>query len=281
MNDLAWAAVAASVAIGLLGAGLAWRAWRRLAVIRLNVDSLQERLKGAEGDIVILTRQSLVARYRQTHEIPAVSIPLRSCSQHGEDSVLWELLQEKRAGYYIEVGAYDGVTFSNSYFFEAIGWTGLLVEPHPDLHARCRAARPGSRVVQAAVGRREATGTVALFAVDGAGGVDALSYTRTDDAHAQRVQREGGMIVPVQVPLTSLAALLALDPPAAIDFASIDVEGAELDVLDGLSLDRWRPEILLIEDNSGGRDRHVAEYVAQFGYRHVRRRGCNDFYQRH
>jgi len=263
------------------GMGVAWRTWRRLAVLRLNLGSLEDRVGALEEDVLGLARFALLVRYREKgHQVPERRIPLQSHSQHGEDALLWELLGEKTSGYYVEVGAYDGVSFSNSYFFEAIGWTGLLVEPNPDLYARCREARPASRVVQAAVGGRDASGSVRLFTVGGRPGVDALSYTRADQAHVERIRREGGQTIPVDVPLTSLDALLALAPPAAVDFVSVDVEGAELEVLDGLRLEKWRPQVLLVEDNSGGRDTRVAEYVARHGYRHVRRRGCNVLYSR-
>lgn len=82
--------------------------------------------------------------------------PVRFLAQHGEDAFLWELFEGRLGGYYVEAGAYDGVTISATYALEAAGWTGLLVEPMPSRYEACRAARPGSRVVRAAVGARGA-----------------------------------------------------------------------------------------------------------------------------
>lgn len=53
-------------------------------------------------------------------------------SQVGQDKAIDELLGEKEGGFFIEVGAYDGLTMSNSLFFEKTrGWTGLLIEANP------------------------------------------------------------------------------------------------------------------------------------------------------
>src|SRR4051812_39798514 len=75
--------------------------------------------------------------------------------QHGEDRWLELFLGNRRDGFYLEVGAYDGVVISNTYHFEQIGWSGVLVEPDPRKAAACRANRPGSRIYAcAAVGDR-------------------------------------------------------------------------------------------------------------------------------
>src|SRR5207245_2817630 len=98
-----------------------------------------------------------------------------------------------------------GIAFSNSYFFESIGWTGLLVEPHPALYRRCVDARPASRVVHAAVGAPGAQGSTRFSAVSGPGGVDCLSFSASAaEGHLDRVQREGGLVERVDVPLTTL-----------------------------------------------------------------------------
>jgi FkbM family methyltransferase len=275
------AEVAVSVAGALVAAvamAVAMRSWRRLKIIRLEFDRAKRQGGLVAEELLALTRQTLLMRYRQLAGDGVTPLPLRSCSQHGEDALIWALCGEKTTGYFVEVGAYDGVSLSNSYFFEAIGWTGLLVEAHPDLYSRCRNARPGSRVVHAALGKAGADGSVAFHAVSGGQGIDSLSYTVTDDEHTRRIVREGGSARIVEVPLTSLDALLGVDPPTTIDFVSVDVEGAEMDVLQGLDLDRWRPRILVVEDNSEGRDDRVSRYLGRFGYRRIARRGCNDFF---
>ena len=65
------------------------------------------------------------------HSIDEQKLPLKFQSQWCEDILLYNLFKKKPTGFYIEIGAFDGVRLSNTYFFECIGWTGLLVEPQP------------------------------------------------------------------------------------------------------------------------------------------------------
>jgi len=66
-------------------------------------------------------------------------------AQFGEDRILWQVFKRRHHGYFIEVGAYDGITLSNTYFLEQMGWTGLLVEPIPELCQRAAQVRRAVR----------------------------------------------------------------------------------------------------------------------------------------
>lgn len=211
-------------------------------------------------------------------------------AQFGEDRVLWELFRQKRDGYFIEVGAYDGVSLSNTYFLEQMGWRGILVEPIRELCQKASAARPRSRVVHAACGRKGQRGST-KFTV--AQNVPVLSYLKADQDHVDRCLREGATLVEIEVPLVSLDDILMHErsqaPPGAspwagnagwrIDLVSIDTEGCELDVLDGFSLDRFKPRILVIE-NDRPAGAAIEPYLAERGYRKFHRQTINDFYLR-
>jgi len=211
-------------------------------------------------------------------------------AQFGEDRILWQVFRGRSMGYFIEVGAYDGVTLSNTYFLEQMGWSGLLVEPILPLCERAAAARPRSRVIHAACGKKGSRGT-AKFTV--AQHVPVLSFLRADQEHIDRCLREGAELVEIDVPLRTLDDILLETrktqgavagpwvPQAGwrIDLVSIDTEGCELDVLDGFDLDRFKPRVLVMEN-----DRSVGEgiepYLSGRGYRKFHRRKINDFYIR-
>lgn len=176
------------------------------------------------------------------------TMPLSFQSQFGEDALVWSLLDCPLDGFFIEVGAFDGWNYSTTYAFEAIGWKGLLIEAIPGRCEMCKKARPGSRVVNAALSRRGSSGTANFTIVeDHYGGM--LSYNTTTPDHLGDLRQGRFATRPVSVPLTSMDALLE-GHKGPVDFASIDVEGGEADVLDGFDLDRWKPKVLLIEDNN-------------------------------
>lgn len=193
-------------------------------------------------------------------------VPVEFRSQFGEDLFVWDALGGQKEGFFIEVGAFDGYHYSVTYALEAVGWKGLLVEAIPERYEQCVARRPDSRVVNAALSRKGSTGTTTFtVADDHFGGM--LSYLDENGAHAKQI----GNRIPtkkVTVPLTTMDALLS-DHVGEIDVAVIDVEGGELDLLDGFDLARHRPRMVLIEDNSRGKEPALGQYMANQPYAHV------------
>lgn len=194
-------------------------------------------------------------------------------SEFGEDSLIWQLLDRQTTGFFIEVGAYDGVTLSVSAAFEAIGWTGLLIEAIPERFEMCKRSRPRSRVVHAALGKRGSGGTTRFHVARGEG-LEVLSYHHTPPEQEREVLKRGAAMQEVEVPLTTMDALLD-GHTGPIDFASIDVEGAELDLLDGFDLQKWRPRVIVIEDISAGKNPALDAKLDACGYMLVAWLGFN------
>lgn len=257
------AAGAATIDLSPLTRGLA-RLDQRLTAMNRGLCALRRRVATMEA-IEAQRRRGLSA----SRPIPEFR------SQNGEDAFLWDLFADREGGFFIEAGAFDGYSFSVSYAFECVGWSGLLVEPIPAHAAACAARRPHSRTVQGALSRPGAPNT-AEFTIVGAG--EMLSYLNLSDGHRQRLAREGDLKpTRVKVPVSTLDSLLA-SHSGPIDFVVLDVEGGETDVLLGFDVARWRPRALLIEDNSMGKDGAVAEALAPFGYRRVATIEFNDLY---
>ncbi|MCX6951939.1 MAG: FkbM family methyltransferase [Verrucomicrobia bacterium] len=171
---------------------------------------------------------------------------------HGIDCKLERHLDQD-GGIFIEAGANDGVRQSNTYYFERIrGWTGLLVEPVPELAAECRKNRRASVVAEAALAAEDVPGaTVELHVaglmstVDGALG-DAAATAR-HVAMARDVQRLPA-VGTIRVPARTLSALIdeaRIERP--IDLLSLDVEGAEVAALRGLDWSRHVPRFICVE----------------------------------
>ncbi len=214
-------------------------------------------------------------------------LPFRFTSETGEDEFLFELFDGRLDGRYVEVGAHDGETCSVTLPFEAVGWTGVLIEPLPAEFARCRAARPNSRVVNAALGPTGSTGTDTFTVVRGETRSGQHSFLGQDAGRARHLSRRGKTIDHVEVRLTTMDAVLAEHLPATaalgdapIDFAVIDVEGGELGLLQGFDLARWKPSVLLIEDFDRPADDPVRAHVQSHGYTRCGRQRHNSVYVR-
>jgi FkbM family methyltransferase len=156
-----------------------------------------------------------------------------------------------RGGYFIEAGANDGLSQSNTYWFERFrGWRGLLVEGVPELAAAARRNRPKATVVNAALVADASTTYVTMKNVNltsivrGARGSDA-----EDEAYARKgaASQDGVAVRDVEVPARTLTSILDEVRPPRIDLLSLDVEGYEVEALKGLDLSRYRPRYLLVE----------------------------------
>lgn len=197
----------------------------------------------------------------------------RSYAQFGEDRQLHALIGDG-PGVCVEVGGHDGVTGSMSYYFEKLGWTCLVVEPIPALAAEIRSRR-SCLVAEAAADDHNGQ---AVFLVPE--GSETFATLDNDNARRSRIGEHTGAMQRIEVQVRSLDDMMTDAGLKRVDFISIDVEGNELNVLKGLTLDHWTPRFLILEDNSFCRDASIADHLQSYGYRRMRITGVNHWYCR-
>ena len=185
-----------------------------------------------------------------------------------------DALTDRDRGFFVEAGANDGFTQSNTYWLERFrGWRGILVEAMPAYVDECRVERPDATVVHAAlVSPDHGTGTVRMqfgdlmSTVHGAHGApeDELRWVDPGLVLGWRETYE------VDVPARTLSDILDECGAPEVDLLSLDVEGFEPQALAGLDLRRHAPRWILVEahDLRSGRaaieevlgDRYVLEH---------------------
>ncbi|HUA55949.1 MAG TPA: FkbM family methyltransferase [Candidatus Sulfotelmatobacter sp.] len=172
--------------------------------------------------------------------------PSRSCQIERCGALYESLFGLKRDGTFVDVGAFDGEWLSNTAFLADLGWSGLMIEPHPVSFELCRARHQDNRrvhVMQCAVGAQE--GTVRLMLGE------ALSTTVPEqralyrDIPWARNFTGGGEVEVAQLRLDKLLDVFGV--ARGFDLLSIDVEGAELGVLRSFDLGAWCPRAVIVE----------------------------------
>ena len=149
------------------------------------------------------------------------------------DLILVEIMNY-RDGIFIEVGANDGVTQSNTKLFEEkYGWTGILVEPSENLFLQLCQNRPNSKCFSCALGAFKENNTYVYGDFDG-----QLMSSLTDRTQRPKTQK---------VLVRSLQSILDECKLQHINFFSLDVEGYELNILQGIDFTKTTFDYLLIE----------------------------------
>ena len=197
-------------------------------------------------------------------------------SHLGEDKVIDKLLEYKSTGFYIDVGANNPYTSSNSHAFYERGWSGIDIEPIPELCDILRQAHPRNLVVQSAISNFN--GQITLYRIN-----DNHSEGATVKKDILDRYKESEIYDEIIVPVNTLDFILEKHSTVKIDFVSIDVEGSEEQVLEGFDLIKWKPRILCIEatlpntqiPNWGGWE----PYVLACNYKLVHFDGYNRFYK--
>lgn len=169
----------------------------------------------------------------------------------------------REKGVFVEVGAFDPVFQSQSYHLELIGWDGILVEPEPQQAEMLRKSRRAQVFEVACVGPDAADRPASL-----------LSQRGHSTLHFDR--KAAGRALVIEVTTTTLNKILAEAGFDHVDFLSVDVEGAEPDVLRGLDFNRFQPRLVLVDD----RDRFglTCRVMARNRYKLVRRTGHNAWF---
>jgi FkbM family methyltransferase len=171
-----------------------------------------------------------------------------------------------RTGYFVEVGANDPEYLSQTWHLEERGWTGVLVEPQPELAAELARRRRAKVYPVACSSPRQAGRTMALH-------LAGIHSSFDPDLNISTTRAEGAVEVPVK---TLDEILVDAGAPAPIDFLSIDIEGHEIEALEGFDFARWRPRLILIEDLA--MNLAVHRCLTAHGYKWMRRTGLNSWY---
>jgi FkbM family methyltransferase len=160
-------------------------------------------------------------------------------SQFGQDFwVFGEVFNEKRQGYFVEIGAANGITLSNTFLLEKrYKWRGLCIEADPYLFGDLKRVR-NANCVNACLDAKE--GEVAFVS-------RALFSGIVDDGTDNRPGADNaGTLLRVQT-RTFASVLREQGAPQTIDYLSIDVEGAEDRILCGFPFEEYRFRCLTVE----------------------------------
>jgi FkbM family methyltransferase len=186
-----------------------------------------------------------------------------SRSQLGQDLWVLEQLGWKRDGFFVEFGATDGVLLSNSWLLEKhFGWRGICAEPNPKLFERLQKNR--SCHLSPACVYRKSGDRMRFVLADAYGGLEELAG---EDQHVAK--RNAYTAVGDVIEVTTISLMDLLDQqgaPEVIDYLSIDTEGSELAILEGIDWRRYQFRCITVEHNFTEQRQGIQKLLEAQGY---------------
>jgi len=196
-----------------------------------------------------------------------VSPGQRSYAAMGEDLILGALLKNVlkiSSPTYLDIGAADPVAASNTYLLYTEGSRGVLVEPNPTYVEKLRKVRPGDTVLGVGIGAGDAREADYYVIKD-------QPMLNTFSAEVLEMRQKNGSVLDrvVKMPLVPVMTVIAEHLKATPDLLSIDAEGFDLQIVQSLDFNQYRPPVICAE-TKGPSVTHestpLAQYLVGLGY---------------
>ena len=182
-------------------------------------------------------------------------------------------------GFFIELGAHDGITQSNTFYYEKkYNWKGILIEPVPKLFNYCKKYRSNKNLYfcNACVSFDFNKDKVKLIysnlmttAVDLTS--DDYRKKHLADPELNFFEKNNYFYANAR---TLNSILKESKAPNIIDFFSLDVEGAEFDVLYGIDFSIYNFKYIIIETDNFER---LDKFMTNKNYKFINKYNSNDY----
>ena len=190
-------------------------------------------------------------------------------------------LNYKTKGFFIELGASDGVEYSNTYKLEKeYDWDGILIEPITTFFDEINKYRTCSYILNECISEKNEI--IEFTSIEGYSKMLSGISKEYPEEHLSRIGRETeSMNQKIHKQMINTKTLFDIIKDCnikTIDYLSIDVEGAELSVLKGLQMENHniRPKIIGCENNY--KTDEVEKYLNLIGYTKIHTAAADDMY---
>jgi FkbM family methyltransferase len=172
-------------------------------------------------------------------------------SQIGQDRFIDEFFDKKENGFFVDVGANEGVRISNTFFLEKYrNWKGICIEPLPEEFKKLEKNRTSINLNFCV---SDFEGETEFTYVEGYANMLSGMSDKYHDLHKDRVIGEvnyyGGKIHKITVPVKTLQSVFDEYNITEIDFCSIDTEGSELSIVKSINFSKTLIKVFIIENN--------------------------------
>jgi len=187
-------------------------------------------------------------------------IKKKSYSLDGEDIFIVEYFRKKNNGFYIDVGCYHPIHRNNTYLLHKKGWSGINIDIHQFSIDLFNYLRPDDVNLNCAISNKNEV-TEMFYQKE-------LSQISTIEKQQAKIVFQGNIKKSKIQSLTLDALLEKIDfTDKKLDLLDIDVEGADLKVLKGFNIEKFKPELICVEINEKDiKNSEIYKYLSNFSY---------------
>jgi FkbM family methyltransferase len=191
-------------------------------------------------------------------------------SQDGQDKYLeTNIFKGYKNGFYVDVGAHDGISINNTLYFEKNNnWTGINIEPIKKVFEKLVINRPNNINLNCAVCNND--GETDFLCNMGYTEMISGIKDNFDKRHFDRLQREnqqrGSTTEVIKVKTKKLETILDENNIKHINYLSIDVEGAEFEVIKSINFNKVFIDVIGFENNYYDVSIPIVEYLKNKGF---------------
>jgi len=196
------------------------------------------------------------------HEL-TISLLGKSKSQLRQDLFVLTECKKKKAGYFVEFGATNGINGSNSYLLETeFSWTGILAEPARVWEKNLKANRPNASIETLCVWKD--SNSILTFNETDEPALSTVDSFSDKDLHSN-LRLKGKKYSVQTISLNDL--LIKHRAPKYIDYLSIDTEGSEFEILEAFNFNQFSFGIITVEHNYTPQREKIFALLTGHGYK--------------
>ena len=197
---------------------------------------------------------------------------IKSYSQCGQEEWVLNYFNKKKNGVFIELGALDGIRHSNTFLLEnKYNWSGLLIEPSPSLYKELKINR-NTHTENFLVGDKKQENIDFLYIEDKTKCIGLQGVVENyNPKHVQRINREldNEPYKIIKLNMVTLQELCDKHNIRKVDYLSLDVEGSELKVLEGIDFAKLDIKLIGVEINYHDDKEKIYNILNKNGYTYI------------
>jgi FkbM family methyltransferase len=178
-------------------------------------------------------------------------------------------------GFFVDIGAFDGISHSNTKLLEDNGWAGVCFEPHPKSFQLLEKNRKKSFCFNFALSN-ESVAFAQFIQVDGYAEEISCLVKDTPQEHLDRIEYDlrGGNKTIIEVPVKKFSDVIKVP---TIEYISIDAETQEFNILQGIDFDKHYIKLISFEKNNYDTN-DCGKFLESKGFKFINQIAADHFY---